>query len=109
LCDEGKESIYTRLARKVGVHNPIPSMYGQWSSGQATQNIPLDHILEDPIFKKSHSSYFIQLADFCAYALLRRELPLLSKAKYGLHLGFERLLPILATECNRKDPHGIIR
>ncbi len=109
LCDEGKESIYTRLARKMGVHNPIPSMYGVWPEGHATRNIPLDHIIEDPIFKKSQTSYFVQLADFCAYALLRREEPIPSKEKYGLHTGFEKLSPILARECSPRDPEGIIR
>lgn len=102
ICDEGKESIYTRLVRKMGVHSPIPSQFGEWSSGEAVRNIPLGLILEDPIFKKSHTSYFLQLADFCAYALLRREVPLESKNRYGLHLAFAVLKPILS-------PQGIIR
>jgi hypothetical protein len=109
LCDEGKESIYTRLARKMGVFNPIPSDRGDWGTGQATRNIPLDRILEDPIFKKSHSSYFIQMADFCAYSLLRREVQLESKNRYGLHECFASLSPILFRGACRSDPEGIIR
>ncbi len=109
LCDEGKEAIYTRLARKMGVHNPIPSKFGVWPSGHSSQNIPLDLIIEDPIFKQSHSSYFVQLADFCAYALLRREVRLPSKDRYGLHEAFELLRPIVVRECNPKDPCGIVR
>ena len=35
------------------------------------KNTVIDRILEDPFFKNSEMSYFIQLADFCAYALLR--------------------------------------
>lgn len=80
ICDEGKESEYTRLVRKMGVFNPIPSRYGVWQdTGRATRNIPIDRIIEDPFFKNSERSYFIQLADFCAYALLRKEKHLASK------------------------------
>ena len=110
VCDEGKESVYTRLARRMGVYNPIPSAFGKWDeSGQVTKNIPTDRILEDPFFKKSERSYFIQLVDFCGYALLRRENPLPSKTRYGLDKAFASLAPILVREASRKDPDGIIR
>ena len=42
----------------------------------------LAQIYEDPVFRKSHRSFFIQLADFCAYALLRSERQLPSKTDY---------------------------
>ena len=109
LCDKGKESEYTRLARKMSTFNPIPSAYGNWDSGKAIKNIPTDRIIEDIIFKDSKSSYFIQLADFCAYALLRRERPIPSKAKYGLDRAFDRLGPILNREACKSDPDGIVR
>jgi Protein of unknown function (DUF3800) len=97
VCDRGKEASYTRLVRKMGVYNPIPSQLGAWPEGTATRNIPIERILEDPVFKASERSYFIQLVDFCAYALLRRERPLRSKSQYGLHQAFSALGPILAT------------
>lgn len=110
ICDEGKEAEYTRLVRRMGVYNPIPSAYGVWrDSGAMTRNIPVEYIVEDPFFKKSDRSYFIQMADFCAYALLRREVPLPSKSKYGLDTAFNILAPICITAANRRDPLGIIR
>jgi hypothetical protein len=109
VCDQGKEARYTRLVRKMGVYNPIPSRLGEWPEGTATRNIPIERILEDPVFKASERSYFIQLVDFCAYALLRRERPLPSKSRYGLHLAFNALGPILATEATQYDPEGILR
>lgn len=110
ICDEGKNATYTKLVRKMRVHNPIPSRFGWWqSTGRSHQNIPLDNIIEDPHFKKSSSSYFIQLADFTAYALLRREKHLASKNKYGIHKSFEELKDICVTEASRYDPLGIIR
>ncbi|WP_456332469.1 DUF3800 domain-containing protein [Fervidibacter sacchari] len=59
--------------------------------------------------KDSRQSYFIQLVDFCAYALLRRERPIPSKTKYGLDKAFNLLSPILVREANKDDPDGIIR
>ena len=78
ICDEGKEAIYTRLVRRM----------------QTSKNGAIDRIIEDPFFKKSDQSYFIQLSDFCAYALLRQERPIASKTKYGLDRAFNLLEPI---------------
>ncbi|MBN2544015.1 DUF3800 domain-containing protein [bacterium] len=110
ICDKGKELIYTRIARKMHVFNPIHSAYGNWEeTGQPFMNIPIDRILEDPFFKDSQKSYFIQLVDFCAYALLRRENPIQSKTKYGLDKSFYLLSDILVREASKYDSEGIIR
>ena len=109
ICDQGKEAAYTRLVRKMGVYNPIPSQLGEWPEGTLTRNIPIERILEDPVFKASERSYFIQLADFCAYALLRREQPLPSKSQFGIDQAFGLLSAILAREATQYDPEGILR
>ena len=93
ICDEGKETIYTRLVRRM----------------QTAKNGAIDRILEDPFFKQSDQSYFIQLSDFCAYALLRREHPVESKTKYGLDQAFNLLKPIFVPEASPCDSEGIIR
>ncbi len=109
ISDEGKEGTYTKMARKMTIHNPIPSRYGFWESGTVTKNIPLTRIVEDIVFRKSERSYFIQLADFCAYALLRSERQLASKNKWGLHKAFDVLDPILVKEIAWRDSRGILR
>lgn len=110
VIDEGSELEFTRLYRKMSVYNPIPSSHGVWKdTGEFTKNIPLDRIIEDPFFKDSRRSYFIQFVDFCAYALLRRENPVESKSRYGLDKAFNELNPILFTGASRRDPEGIIR
>ena len=78
ICDEGKETIHTKLVRRM----------------QTLNNGAIDRILEDPFFKQSDQSYFIQLSDFCAYALLRQERPIASKTEYGLDQAFNLLEPI---------------
>lgn len=105
VSDEGKEAAYTRIMRRMHVYNPIPSRIHSGS----TRNITIQRIIEDPFFKKSERSYFIQLVDFCAYALLRYEMPVPSKTKYGIHLVFPELASVFVKEANPKDAYGIIR
>jgi hypothetical protein len=110
ICDHGKNVVYTRMVRRMYVYNPIPSQFGSWmGTGKSWKNIPLDRIVEDPFFKDSAQSYFVQLADFAAYALLRKENPLPSKSRYGLDVAFYKLNPILVLEARPRDPEGIIR
>jgi len=109
-CDEGKEAIYTKLRRKMGTYNPISSRFGVWQdTGSFKKNLPINNIIEDPFFKKSHQSYLIQLADFCAYALLRKERPVESKNRYGIHEAFDILDPVLFKKATKNDPQGILR
>jgi Protein of unknown function (DUF3800) len=107
FCDEGKS--YDALRRRMGVHNFIPSKLGNWGGGQTSKNLPTDRILEDLVYRDSARSIFIQAADACAYALLRRERPLPSKTALGLDKSFFILEPIMVKQAFRKDPFGIIR
>jgi hypothetical protein len=106
--DEGEEAEIRKRLRRMSVYNPIPSKQGTWSyTGQRTRNIPLDRILEDPIFKDSRQSYFIQLADFCAYACLRMERPIPNRSKYGYDNIYEVLKPASRPFINPSDPRGM--
>ena len=109
ISDEGKD--YTSLIRRMGVYNPIPGRFGAWPEGGTTRNIPLDRIIEDPVFRDSATSQFIQLADFCAYALFRSEKPLPARTRYGLDSAFLLLENICTPQCFSADPRklGIIR
>ena len=109
ICDQGKEDQYTRLVRKMRVFNPIPSKFGTWADGKGSKNIPIERIIEDPQFKSSAKSYFIQQADFIAFSLLRREKPTPRIKRYGLHKTFDQLDECLETVCNPRDPKGVIR
>ncbi len=110
ISDEGKENVYIALTRKMRKYNPIPSRYGQWlDSGLNYKNIPTKRIIEDPVFKQSHRSTLIQLADFAAYALLRREVPTEASKEFGVSLAFDQLEPVCFKAANNKDPLGIIR
>ena len=108
ISDEGKEAEYTKLVRRMGAYNPIPSRFGTWDGGSSfAKNIPIFRIIEDPVFRNSDASYFIQVVDFCAYALLRHEIPLQRNPR--LSEAFPLLEPICFKLANRADPYGIIR
>lgn len=111
IADEGRELEITRALRKMHVYNPIPSQFGAWASGDLTKNITTDRIIEDPVFKQSDRSYFIQLADCVAYALLKREVPPTPKVKkYSIEEMFEKALSgVCYRPASPKDPLGIVR
>jgi hypothetical protein len=111
FADQGRELEITRAFRKMNVFNPIPSQFGVWSGTMRTKNIPVERVIEDRVFKESHQSYFIQLADCVAFSLLKREVaPTSGIKKYGIHRMFEKNI---AGVCFRpaapKDPLGIVR
>jgi hypothetical protein len=112
ISDEGRERELTAIFRKMNVFNPIPSAYGGWGATRdRSRNIPLGRIIEDPVFKKSHQSFFIQLADCVSFALLKREVPPTAHVqKYKLNEAFDACL---AKACFKaaspKDPLGIVR
>jgi hypothetical protein len=112
VADEGKEKELRKVARLSKVWNPVGSRYGHWEDGSTYKNIPNDRLLEDPFFKPSDQSYFLQAADFIAFALLKSEVaatPLV--AKYKLDTAYDLLEPICVKKASTKDPRklGIVR
>ena len=111
IADEGREAEITAATRRMHVFNPIPSQYGEWTPGQRTQNIPIARIIEDPVFKSSARSYFLQLADFVVFALLKKEVaptPLIKR--YGINRMFvDALAGVCYKKASPRDPHGIVR
>lgn len=92
VSDEGRDKDYRNVVRAL-------------AEGGKTERI-----VEDAFFKRSEQSYFVQLADFCGYALLRREAPTPIIRQYGSDKAFELLGQALVTaELDIADREGIIR
>ena len=118
IFDNGNNRNIVRKIRKMRRFNLIPSnsIFG-WGKdemfmsklGHSFKNIPIDRIVEDPNFRESNESYFIQIVDFIAYSLLRKECPVPKFISNGFSNIFDCLLPCLVKEANRKDAFGIIR
>lgn len=112
VIDACKEQELTRLARRTRLWNPVGSAYGLWEDGSTFKNIPNDRLIEDPIFKRSDQSYFLQAVDFAVFALLKSEVqPTPRVTKYKIDRAFDNLAGICAKEASRKDPRklGIVR
>jgi hypothetical protein len=102
IHDSGHEVEIRKLMRKLRVFNPVPSRFGG-----GARNIPLVTLIEDPVPRDSYHAQFIQMCDYLAYSLLRREEPM---DKYPeLSAVFQITAPVILGEASRSDPEGIVR
>lgn len=106
VSDEGKS--YDRLLRRLRRHNYIASRYSTWEDGSRAKNLPLQLIIEDPVYRDSAKNFFIQAADFCAYALLRHRVPTSAARWYEFDKSFEILEPVCVTQATYKNRLGIL-
>lgn len=96
----------TQILRKMRRFNPVPHRPGY---GPGYRNLQIKNLVEDPYFKNSEHSYFIQVADLCAFNLYQHIAPsAFIKTKAG-HGYFSRMDPILCKVASTTDPHGIVR
>jgi len=95
----------TQLLRQMRRYNPLPQ---QPNFGLGYRNIPITSIIEDPSFRNSDHSYFIQTADLAAYLLLQRINPNSYMYKKGGHNYFLRLDSVVCKVAAINDPHGIV-
>ncbi len=110
ICDEGNENQLTSIVRKMKKENHIPNSSEIFGLSRTKRNIPLERIIEDPLFKTSKSSYFIQLSDMLAFSLLRNEKPIQSTSE-KVRMAFDQLDKALVKNAFARDPRkkGIIR
>lgn len=96
----------TQLVRQLRRYNPVPN---QPQFGLGYRNMTLTNIIEDPNYRDSNHSYFIQGADLAAYLLYQKLAPNAYIQRKSAHRYFDRLGPILCRVAATGDPQGIIR
>jgi hypothetical protein len=90
--DEGHGVLIKRLMRKMRRFEHVPR---RWGTG--TLSVPVQRLVEDPNDRESRDSYFVQIADLCAFAAHRsRYVDPLDAVDSGLWdlLGDRRLLKV---------------
>jgi hypothetical protein len=92
------------LLRRMRFENPIPVR-----GGTGVRNLPMAHVIEDPLPRDSEHSYLVQAVDLVAFLLYQELAPNGYMRKKGGHNYFDRLAPILCTVASRRDPRGIVR
>jgi len=93
----------TQLLRKMRKYNPVPSRFGGY------RNLLLRNIIEDPNFRDSGHSYFVQAADTCAYLLQQKHKPNAYMRRKSGRNYFAKLQGIVCKSAAPRDPDGIVR
>ena len=106
LPDNTDDKKLVSLLRRMRQYNPVPN---QPRFGGGYRNLTLSTIVEDPSFRESEFSYYIQAADVAAYLLFQSESPNTYMRKKGGRAYLKRLDPVLCKVAATHDPEGIVR
>jgi len=109
FCDHTDDKKLFELLRKLRRYNPVPHL-PQFRTQAETEyrNVPVQYIIEDPSFRDSAHSYFVQTADLAAFLLYQNLAPnAYIRKKYAKNYFF-RLEPIFCRVAS-KEPYGIVR
>lgn len=100
LFDRANEKHITTHVRKL---------LGTGASGETVPNIRIGWVVEDPIFRISAESLFVQSADVVAYTLKEQEFPSGSRKKYNADRIFRKQLTNACFKSAVADEEGIVR
>lgn len=106
FADHTDDKKLTQLLRRMRRYNPVPN---QPAYGPGYRNLAISKIVEDPNFRDSGYSYFVQAADLVAFLLYESLAPSKYMRQKGGHNYFYRLDPILCKVASSSDPQGIVR
>lgn len=106
FADDTNETAFRNLLRRMRKYHYVGSMYSTKGIRVNTSNI-----IEDPIIRSSHQSYFIQVADMTSHILYRKLYPKPSYRKYKTEQIFDLLDSVLVKSAHGKCPYkqGIVR
>ncbi len=96
-------------ANENHINTHVRKLLGTGASGESIPGIRIGWVIEDPIFRVSSDSMFIQSADLVAYTLKEKEFPQASRQKHQAHKIFIRKLTSICFKSKISDEDGIIR
>jgi hypothetical protein len=103
--DNSSNKKLRQLLRQMRRYNPVPH---QPSFGYGYRNLTVSSIVEDPNFRESSHSYFVQAVDLAAFLLYQHFCPNSYMRKKSGKKYFEKFDPILCRVASRNDPKGIV-
>jgi len=106
FCDHTDNAKVIQIMRQMRRSNPVPN---QPAFGPGSRNLPLFSMVDDPNFRDSAHSYFIQTADLVAFLVYQKHAASRYMRKKAGHRYFERLRPVLCLHAGPGDPDGIVR
>ena len=92
-----------QILRRMHRWNPTPNQ-----GGEGYRNLRLQRVIEDPNFRESHRSHFIQAADLCAFLLYQHLAPNAYMRKKGGSNYFSQIDPILCKVASNTNAKGIV-
>lgn len=104
FADRTEKKKLTSLMRRMRRYNPIPS---KAELGGGWRDLPVEMVIEDPNFRDSIDSYYVQAADVAAYFLYQLANPCKYIRQKGACAYFRRLEPILLKAAAPSDPAGL--
>lgn len=104
--DHTDDKKLTQILRKMRRYNPIPN---QSRFGEGQRNLLMKKVVEDPSFRDSAHSHFIQAADLAAFLLYQHLQPCAYVRKKSAQNYFFRLGPALCKKASNTDPMGVVR
>jgi hypothetical protein len=96
-------------ANEKQVNTHVRKLLGTGASGETIPGVRIEWVIEDPIFRISSDSMFIQSADVIAYALKEKEFPQASRKKFFADRIFQKKLGSVCFKSKIADGDGVIR
>jgi len=100
LFDRANEKIATTHIRKL---------MGTGATGQHIPGVKIGWVIEDPFYRNSSDSFFIQAVDMIAYTLKEKEFPLSARKKFNADLIFKKMLSGSCFKSNNAGEDQLIR
>jgi hypothetical protein len=101
--------VFFDRANEKQINTQVRRLLGTGFSGEKIQETSINRVIEDPIFRISSDSMFIQLSDVVAYTLKEHEFPKGSRKKFNADKIFPKHLKAKCFKASNGDELGIIR
>lgn len=106
LSDNTEGEKLRKLIRRMRHYNPTPNRTDLYNGG--FKNIPLDYVIEDPIFRDSENSYIHQMNDVIAYFVRQLYEPNAYMRKKGGKNFYYNLSNIALQVASSSNNYGLV-